>query len=328
MKRQNTNELEDTWMYAIASVVTPVQYLRAPSVLLSYWTSIDKACAGKGYATHLLRLLHYHLADTTIVPAFPSQWGAPPPLLPPALSSALPKAIASILWTDVGSNFYSRCTVGPDRPGWVVHDHMCQELVWKILPPSNEVNESPWELIYEGDLPKIAQMLSQAARDKLQVAAGSSRTLFQNDPISRGTLSFVPIRGSYFETPSTASEPCGARLKFSNGEEAIVLFTAHNVSIGQRLLITYIHNLRPADADSLLRVLDGIGSKAGRTEGWVWDLDPSSELAQAWRARPQRQVLAGRRAETNGHLLGVAWYGSDEEGRAAEVVDRQMWGWC
>lgn len=29
-----------------------------------------------------------------------------------------------------------------------------------------------------------------------------------------------------------------------------------------------------------------------------------------------------------GHLLGVAWYGAEEEMENAEFVDRQMWNWC
>jgi len=114
----------------------------------------------------------------------------------------------------------------------------------------------------------------------------------------------------------------------SNGKETIVLFTTHNPPIGPRLLITCIHNLDPCDLESLLLVLDTVGSEAGRIEGWVWGLDPSSELVKNWTAMAERDVQTGRRAEKMGHLLGVAWYGSEEEREGAELMDGQMWNWC
>jgi len=286
------------------------------------------ARVGKGYASRLLRLLHYHLADNGLIPPFPAQWGAPPPSLPPTIASALPKAIGSSLWSDVGSTFYSRCTIGPDRPGWVVHDHMCQELTWKILPPSDDADRKPCKWIYQSDLPEIGKILSAAARTRLQAGETVPKTFFQQDPTSKGILSFVPVRGSYSEGFAEPHEPSGVRMALPNGEETIILFTAYNTSIAPRLLITCIHNLHLEHLPSLLRLLDTVGSGAGRTEGWVWDLDPSSELVKAWQAMPEREVRASRRAERMGHLLGVAWYGAEEEMENAEFVDRQMWNWC
>ena len=210
-----------------------------------------------------------------------------------------------------------------------MNHHKCQEIVWKILPSDQGEDDTPWHWIHESDLETISKTLSSAARAKLERADTSSSILVHQDPINAGTLSFVPVRGGYSELHRDPREPCGVRLRLSDGEETIVLFTAYNVNIGPRLLITYVHNLRPSDLPSLLRVLDTIGNNAGRIEGWIWDLDPSSDLVQAWRAIPERVAQVGRRpVDSDGHLLGVAWYGSEEEAGSAELVDGQMWSWC
>jgi len=326
VKRKNSSEVEETWTYGIASVVTPVHHLRVYD-FDDHDIRFDGPSLGKGFATHMLRLLHYILADPNLIPPFPSQWGAPPPSL--ASNFNVPIAIASILWSDVGLTFYSRCTVGPNRPGWVVKEDANQEVVWKLLPVNNPGDvQTPWSLIYEADFPEIGQTLSVAVRKDLETAIESPGTLFRNDPATPGTLSAVPVRGTYIEPSLTAPPPFGARFTSSRGEETIVLFTAYNRNIGSRILITYIHNLHPDDLPSLLRLLDTIGLKAGRTEGWIWGLVPSSDLAKAWLAASQRDVKIARRAERFGHLLGVAWYGSEEDQEGAELVDGQMWNWC
>ena len=326
VKRRGSASVDETHTYGIAAVVTPVKHLREPHSLHLKERVLIAPLLGKGFATHHLRLLHYLLADPSMIPPFPEQWGAPPPPLPPSLRAGLPRAIGSILWSDVGSTFYSRCTIGPSRSGWVVRDHESTELVWKILFAAEKPDQS-WELLYESDFPSIAKTLSASARAKLG-SVDTGRTRFTNDPASPGTLGFVPIRGSFVEPPRSTQEPYGVRLKSPGREDAIVLFTAFNTHVGPRMLITCIHNLLPSDLPTLLQALDAVAAKAGRDEGWVWNLDPEGELARAWRELPGRDVRAGRRAEKFGHLLGVAFYGPEEEQEGAELADGQMWSWC
>lgn len=88
-------EAEDVQCYGIASVFTHIQE------------------RGKGYAKHMMRLLHWAIAPHALLPPFPEVWGAPP--------NSVGNARFSVLYSDVGENFYLQCSPGDDRDkGWVV----------------------------------------------------------------------------------------------------------------------------------------------------------------------------------------------------------------
>ncbi|KAK8854923.1 hypothetical protein IAR55_003662 [Kwoniella newhampshirensis] len=313
VKRKRSDKVDDGYIYGIASVVTPKQHLR------------------NGYATRLLSLLHHQLGPSSTLPPFPESWGAPPPLS----AKTVPEAIGSILWSDVGSTFYSRCRMSLHRPGWSVKDSQNTELVWKILPPSSKSTspsidqlEDSWEWLYETDLTSIGEELSAAVKHRIQRTDTTERSVFVQDPASPGILSFVPLIGSWNRLSKRINQPIGLRIKSPSptGEDTIVLFALHNGSIGARFLITCIHNLIPAQLPAVLRVLDVLAAQAGHKEGWVWDLGLSNDLVHAWSGLTEREVVVGRRQESGGHLLGTAWYGTEEE--EGQVMEGEMWTWC
>ncbi|WVQ99871.1 hypothetical protein IAU59_007014 [Kwoniella sp. CBS 9459] len=342
VKHKGSNTVENTYVYGIASVVTPKQHLK------------------NGYATRLLSLLHHQLSPgsfpppTTGTPSLPS----PPPTAGSTTLPSLPRGIGSILWSDVGSTFYAKCAPTLGRKGWVVDDAQVQELAWKLNPPPPSSSSAAsgavqlpegWRWIYLSDLPSVGQQLSAIARKKLEKIVTTDRAVFMTDPASEGTLSYVPAKGTWTRRAPEGLDPEPVGVKFtpghdqsrnpSNGEEAgtetIVLFSLGLMSIGPRLLITLIHDLSPNDLPTLLNLLDQLGAKAGQKEGWVWDLkegtDADKALREAWKA--QREIVdLGRRQEIDGHLLGVAWYGppdgADDSKEGGELIDGQMWTWC
>lgn len=296
----------------------------------------------------MLKLLHYCIADPTNMPSFPSEWGAPP-VVTEQDRKIVPFCLASTLWSDVGSNFYEKCTVGRDRPGWVSRDEEKREVVWKILPSasasdleldaksdSNEESSSEWKWIHLADLETansngVGADMSIAARQTLLQANGET-TLFAHDPAPPSCLAAVPLR-CFDARPSSwtvpaSEEPVGIRIPPTSpeGKEALVLFVWSDNMIGPRVLITHIANLTPDQLPTLLQALDKIGNQSGRKEGWVWGLDPESELVKAWKGMPGRETSVGNRPEYDGHLLGTAWYGKEEE--RGFTVDVDMWSWC
>lgn len=86
--------VEEVATYATASVFTPSDQRR------------------KGYAKHMLRLLHYVLSPREHLPPFPPKWGVPP-------TAFFGDAAFSVLYSDVGPDFYATCTKGETEPGWV-----------------------------------------------------------------------------------------------------------------------------------------------------------------------------------------------------------------
>ncbi|KAJ7293897.1 hypothetical protein C8J57DRAFT_1457858 [Mycena rebaudengoi] len=126
--------VEDVVGYGIATLFTPPEY------------------RGKGYARHLMRLLHWVLADEALLPAgdFPAAWGAPPLRLPgPA------QARFSILYSDVGPTYYSACGPVPgDRGGWVMRG--ATTTVWDVasaLPQADGLSQ--WTALDEAGVSKL-----------------------------------------------------------------------------------------------------------------------------------------------------------------------------
>ncbi|ORY35378.1 hypothetical protein BCR39DRAFT_509147 [Naematelia encephala] len=318
VRRKGSEEVEQASTYGIASVVTPVKHLR------------------QGYATHLLRLLHYMIAEPTFLPCFPSTWGNPPPCIPDNMARYVPKAISSILWSDVGSIFYERCTIGESRKGWVVRDDQCFELVWKLHPPplTDTISESIEEL---HDVSGIADEMTASHLNKLRDIDidNCGQSVWTTEPSSTGVMDFIAEKGKYGsqseERDSSKAEVRGLRYhgsKKDGSDDTVILFTPYNINIGARLLITATLGLEahPERLEALIGALDKYGIAAKRTEGWIWGLGDDSEVVRRWKSLDGREVRCGRRAEKDGHLLGVAWYG--HEGDSADMLDTSMWSWC
>lgn len=318
---------------------------------------------GMGFATRMLQLLHYMLADPATLPPFPEAWGSPPPRpihrkpsphvslpLPGQRSVSvadlqrgprpdfLPAGIASILWSDVGYTFYEKCSIGETLPGWVADAKENTEIVWSLLPPTPDALDD-WEVLDRSALRKVTPTIASAAAVSL-ASAPKDAPAWCIDPSSPGVLSFVPFRDvdSALEPPPGALN-VGLRLKAkfptttksSVEQDTIVLVALHNTAIGPRLLITNLCNVQPEHLPSLLRALDVLGAQIGRTEGWAFGIAPDHPLAEAWKAETERRVTVGQRADVKGHLLGVAWYGKGKGkggGKRGTLVDTQMWGWC
>ncbi|ADV22688.1 Hypothetical protein CGB_E6360W [Cryptococcus gattii WM276] len=311
VKHRGADDIEDGYVYGMASVVTPKQHLR------------------NGYATRLLSLLHRYFGPENTLPPIPESWGKGQPYipLPPDIAPKIPKALGSILWSDVGSTFYSRCLSGQDRQGWVVDDALNGELVWKILPNADPLEEG-YTWIYQEGLVSVGQELSMRVQNELRRSDTTERSIFMQDPANPGTLFFLPVKGAWMN-PEFKSFPVGLRIKAPSGkstEDAIVLFTVSNRSIRKRFLVTFVSNLDPLQLPSVLKAFDTLATKVGHEEGCVWGLDAESELVKAWKALSEREVEVGRREEVDGHLLGVAWYGREED--RGMLGDGQMWSWC
>ncbi|ORX37819.1 hypothetical protein BD324DRAFT_650364 [Kockovaella imperatae] len=311
VKRKGSSEVEKSHVYGIASVVTPVQNHK------------------RGYASHMLKLLHYILADPSLIPSFPELWGQPPQAPD---RKVIPYGIASILWSDVGSIFYSKCTIGQTRPGWVMPETKQSEIIWKTRAPALQEGDERWERIRPTELPSIGQELRQSSVDALKSVDTSSKTVYTTDPSSVGLLDFIPLRGSWTweDKDFNTADPCGLRFRseYNGGsQDTIIIFGTFNASLGRRTLITYVHNLDPRDLSSLLRVIDAIAFPLDQKEGWIFGLEESrhAELIKAWQAESGREAKYGHRAEVMGHLLGVAYYGPEGE---HELLDPQMYSWC
>ena len=277
----------------------------------------------------MLKLLHYCIGDPNHLPSFPAEWGAPPSLTEEQRQD-VPPGIASALYSDVGSMFYERCTIGKDMPGWVMREEENQEVVWQIQPP---MEGNKWDWLYLADLQGDSHLAKELQSITLRELEGEdgSRTVCANDTTTPMLLSSIQTRCLESRSADwvykTDQEPVGVRLPSADGgKEAVVLFTWSSGMIGPRLLVTHTSGLQPEKLPDALESMDVIGYAAGVKEGWAWGLPVDSPLVAAWRKSPGRCTHDGRRAEIDGHLLCVAWYGDAAE--RGVYSDRDMWSWC
>ncbi|KAH6899564.1 hypothetical protein BKA70DRAFT_1115409 [Coprinopsis sp. MPI-PUGE-AT-0042] len=91
----------------------------------SVFTPPDKR--GKGYAKHMMRLLHWVIARPNARPSkFPEEWGQPPIKV-----KGFANASVSVLYSDVGADFYASCGFLPgSQDGWSVAPRAAT--IWKI----------------------------------------------------------------------------------------------------------------------------------------------------------------------------------------------------
>jgi hypothetical protein len=302
---------------------------------------IYTAFKGKKYAMVMLQQLHYLLAPEGALPAYPEVWGQPPALSPEE-RMLVPPAMCSLLSSDIGSSFYEKCTIGLDKPGWVVDPDNQHQIEWSIKPitreslppPSDPPSGGDWTLVYDRDMPALTSDLSILAKASLRDAQPSLPIALQQDPASEGLLDFIHRRSTFGPQPEwrdishpdwPANEPRAVRKHNADGTETIVLFTISNYELApETFLITYIHNLLPGDVSSLLDKLDQVCAGTGLKKGLVWDIAHDSILGKAWTEVEGRQAECSQRAGIDGHLLALAWYTPTGEG---EFVDRQMYNW-
>lgn len=161
-----------------------------------------------------------------------------------------------------------------------------------------------------------------------------NETAFLTDPSSPWLLAHVAnrcldIRALDWSTHRD-QEPAGFRLKSKSGspgaKDAINVCSWSEQVIGPRVLLLHSANLTPDLVPDALEAMDAMGHAAGRTEGWAFGPAPDSEFTKAIRAMPERAVRTGRRAEIDGQLLTVAWYGDQKE--RGRFLDLDMLGWC
>ena len=107
-------------------------------------------------------------------------------------------------------------------------------------------------------------------------------------------------------------------------EDAVIIFSWSNDMIGPRVFLLHSANLTADLVPDALEAMDVVGHPAQRKEGWVFGPGVNDAFTQAVREMG-RLVKVGRRAEIDGHLLAVAWYG-DQQDRGRNL-DFDLLGW-
>ena len=293
-----------------------------------------------------MRLLHYILAPVTCLPPFPSSWGTRPQLSREDRDK-VPFASASILWSDVGPEFYEKCSIPPYHDfGWKVERKHQSQLCWKVSSTSgsfsNPSPDSDYRVLYPRDYRWLGETLSSCHRDKIARWDTTKNGAMTHDPSSRGTLSFIHQREFFGPQPAWRlgyeEEPVGI-VK----DDMIVLFTRYNHLISaDTLLVSFVHNLHEQNVADLVNILDSFCVGTDINKVMIWDLDLDGEVVR--KIERSRHVEKGFRNGPGAHLFAHVVYADYQRGEGRtdgehsdrdevkrvdeiEILDRQMWIW-
>jgi hypothetical protein len=281
--------------YGVASVFTPERNRR------------------KGYAQHMMRLLHYVLTDPQNLPPFPIiEWGEPP-----QIPEGFGNAIASALHSDVG-HFYSACGPStssvPTQQSWNVTDPY--GTLWDV--PSDipeDVDEHVEWVDDDKDLNSL-WLEDEAVIHKEFANEVKDKTLFSFLP-ARGVTAFQHRRSMFYAPAASNGMKWGLRLRYTDAKP--LQFATWTIdpdhSPPTNLVITRLRS----NATSFPKLLHAIFKFAS---------DNRLKTIEVWNLDPQ---LAGPAMKFGGltelrsvHLPALAWYGAGE----VEWRHNEKFCWC
>ncbi|KAI0635259.1 hypothetical protein C8Q77DRAFT_1156572 [Trametes polyzona] len=318
-KEVDAREVREVTAYGVASVFTPASK------------------RGKGYARHMMRLLHWVLAPRSALPDFPAEWGTAPDV-DLLRSLGVANAQFSVLYSDVGRNFYQAAGLSPgSNDGWVVEGVLTTT---KAVDASDKSTSSPHGLnihqLTEEDVIALYDRDATWLKDDLSRLAGDTdRTLFSFLP-NRGVGAFVIRRlmqpssstqGGTLALPAThwgvAIFPPGVRHPKAALQNQVdpIPFATWTLELKESPRKLVVARLR-ADEHTFPVLLDELLSAARELK---------VERVDFWYLPPTLRALANERGwtskERDEHLSAVKWYG-EERADEIEWVFNEKFCWC
>jgi len=283
-------DAKETVAYAISAVYCPPEH------------------RGKGYASHMMRLLHYVLASSEALPPFPPEWGGPPPAAP---ANILPGSF-SALYSDIGPNFYQLCGPGGSRAGWTVRGH--SQTVWQTRLFERRTDQLRWLSIEDC----IRVWHDDAIYVKQQVACKSQ---------NRGSCAFLPsagvaafqIRRAIFLFPGLpVPQKWGVQIEGLSEPTYATWITNSTAPQHVALLVTRIRATPNTFSLLLSAIMEAATeNKCGFVE--IWSLDPALS--------DEAQKLGGVEVEREHNLPSLAWYGLGDPDKV-EFMFNERFAYC
>ncbi|KAF9054541.1 hypothetical protein BJ165DRAFT_1412955 [Panaeolus papilionaceus] len=312
--RKPHNVVESAVGYAIASVFTP------------------KANRKKGYASHMMRLLHWVLAPQSALPRqFPPEWGAPPP----RCDDFVGDAAFSVLYSDVGYDFYHLSGLLPgSQDGWVVQRP--STTVWDVSKTSTHANSfgtthtENWKWLSFQDMSRVWDLDADQMKSDLADYAflDGEESVFCFHP-GKGVADYQvqrlevywrkvqpPLRhwGVYLapeDSPTTALD----NQSLSTFASWTVEYRPPTVN---SLVITRIRATR-ASFKALMPIILEFADRHGISEVEIWNLESSlTKLATE---------MGAKTFDREDHLPSFKWYGIEDSTRVTWAFNEKF-SWC
>jgi len=302
-------------------------YLRKGCVVQASWTeAVEVPCytiasvftpatkRGRGYAKHMMRLLHWVMAPHSSLPRFPEKWGMPP--------DSMGNAMYSVLYSGIG-DFYSSC--GPrdeSGEGWTIE--YAVETSWdvgKVRLESVQEDIGEWKWL---DIPGAEELFKDETKlvkqDVIQSAKSTGRTSFAFLP---GTMAGALIYYVLFSPLLPHINKWGVVLKDSSlsAKDNLRTFATWSVDKGptSSMLITTCLRATQVTFPHLLRRLLEVAAQYDIPTVVVCNLPV--ELVEV------AGQLGGKTEKSFQNLPGFKWYG-DEKSEEVDWLFNKKFSWC
>jgi hypothetical protein len=315
VRKSNNGTPEEVVCYGVASVFTPEKNRR------------------QGYANHMMRLLHWVIGGGTSGAEFPDAWG-----MPPTPVHEVTVGVCSVLYSDVGPDFYRRCGKVPQEEGWIVRG--ANAMVWNV---EEQLASHPSAQNMELDIGSNAQNWKWLDEEGCKAIWDADERLMRAEIVEavsalskRAQQTDLKCHFTVLPSGGTAASQI-ARSKFyldsaNKGQtEAIWGVTLDTEDAAEHAFATWALDL-PAPTMILTRlrateetfptVLSGvleIASKAGMKRVEAWNL-PQHLQATA-------RQLGGTYEEREEHLSAISWYGKEQLGEIVWSFNERFC-WC
>lgn len=263
--------------YGVASVYTPPEKRK------------------KGYAAHMMRLLHWVLAPEGSIPAeFPAEWGTPP-------VARLQDGIFSVLYSDIGDQFYRlNCSPLPKQDlGWMTTGQINTTWPAAKMP----LDSAQWVFLSKEEADKVWEEDAQLMKkDALAVAhTGGVACSFLPDR-GNGRLSYERHRKL---KNGLTLEVVGIQLARNSPEDPLVFATwAAESSESLTLVLTRLRATKEMFGGLLAQIM-AFAERHGVDMIETWNL-PENLSAVA-------KELGGHTFKRNNHLSAIKWYGPEAQ---------------
>ncbi|KAG0696240.1 hypothetical protein DFH29DRAFT_951942 [Suillus ampliporus] len=290
------NSVQETTSYGVAAVFTP------PSK------------RGRGYAGHMMRLLHWVTASRANLPNFPEAWGAPPEEVADAGGGMF-----SVLWSDVGEGFYRSAGPGGEGGGWEKRGPV--STVWEV--GAEEGDDEGWTWLTQEQLKGLWDHDAELIRKELENMPMSDRSYEVEHPAAlvtclptNGVCGFQIPRATYGSNFSMAGGFWG--VQSSSDPDTYASWSVELRPPPSTLIVTRLW----ASEDTFPGLIAKIKQAArrsgiGRVE--VWNLRV--------RLRNIAEKTGGRTFIRSEHLPQIVWYGPGVTGNV-EWAYNEKFCWC
>ncbi|KAG1876637.1 hypothetical protein DFJ58DRAFT_182730 [Suillus subalutaceus] len=291
-----SNSVHEATCYGVACVFTPPSKRR------------------RGYANHMMSLLHWVNASRTNLPKFPEAWGAPPEEVADAGNG-----LFSVLYSDVGEEFYRSAGPGGKGGGWEKRGAI--STIWEV--GTEEGDDEGWKWLTEEQLNGLWERDAVRIRRELASIPTSDSSYKVERPAAFAT--YLPTDGvcGFHITKSTFASNFSMANGFWGVESTSDPGTYASWSVDLRPPPPTLIVTRLCASEELFPGLIAKIKQAARRSGIgkveVWNLRVGlKEVAEK---------TGGRTSTRNEHLPQIVWYGPGTTGNV-EWAYNEKFCWC